>query len=116
MTTYSSKSYELRDISDFFKKRSLFWSENFKKICVSFLTLYAFIICQVIIRPQYYINASLISAPVLILYQNVRGTLMKCQLCYHYTDNVSKGNCKFNENPKHLNVAGLSYQFLFYLI
>ena len=31
------------------------------------------------------------------------------------TDNVSKGNCKFNENPKHLNVAGLSYQFLFYL-
>ena len=41
---------------------------------------------------------------------------MKCQLCYHDTDNVSKGNCKFNENPKHLNVAGLSYQFLFYLI
>ena len=38
---------------------------------------------------------------------------MKCQLCYHDTDNVSKGNCKFNENPKHLNVAGLSYQFLF---
>ena len=41
---------------------------------------------------------------------------MKCQLCYHDTDNVSKSNCKFNENPKHLNVAGLSYQFLLYLI
>ena len=41
---------------------------------------------------------------------------MKCQLCYHDTNNVSKGNRKFNENPKHLNVARLSYQFLFYLI
>ena len=40
---------------------------------------------------------------------------MKCQSCYHDPDNVSTGNCKFNENPKHLNVAGLSYQFLFYL-
>ena len=40
---------------------------------------------------------------------------MKCQLCYHDTNNVSKGNRKFNENPKHLNVARLSYQFLFYL-
>ena len=35
---------------------------------------------------------------------------MKCQLCYHDTNNVSKGNRKFNENPKHLNVARLSYQ------
>ena len=41
---------------------------------------------------------------------------MKCQLCYHDTNNVSKGNRKFNENPKHLNVARLSYRFLFYLI
>ena len=41
---------------------------------------------------------------------------MKCQLCYHGTNNVSKGNRKFNENPKHLNIARLSYQFLFYLI
>ena len=43
---------------------------------------------------------------------------MKCQLCYHDTDYVSKGNCKLNENPKHLNVAGPSYQFFFlsYLI
>ena len=36
---------------------------------------------------------------------------MKCQLCYHDTNNVSEGNRKFNENPKHLNVARLSYQF-----
>ena len=41
---------------------------------------------------------------------------MKCQLCYHDTNNVSEGNRKFNENPKHLYVARLSYQFLFYLI
>ena len=41
---------------------------------------------------------------------------MKCQLCYHDTDNVSKGNRKFNENPKHLNVARLSYQFLSILL
>ena len=41
---------------------------------------------------------------------------MKCQLCYHDTNNASKGNRKFNKNPKHLNVARLSYQFLFYLI
>ena len=103
-------------INGLFQKKITFLVRKFQKFCVWFLTLYAFIICQVIIRPQYYINASLISAPVLILYQNVRGTYMKCQLCYHDTDNVSKGNCKFNENPKHLNVAGLSYQFLFYLI
>ena len=69
-----------------------------------------------IIRAQYYTNASLISAPVLILCQNVRGAWMKCQLCYHDTDNESKGNRKFNETLKHLNVARLSYQFLFYLI
>ena len=36
---------------------------------------------------------------------------MKCQLCYHDTDNVSKCNCKFNENPKHLNVADLAINF-----
>ena len=41
---------------------------------------------------------------------------MKCQLCYHDTNNVSKSNRKFNQNPSHLNVARLSYQFLFYLI
>ena len=41
---------------------------------------------------------------------------MKCQLCYHDTDNISRGNRKFNENPKHLYVARLIYQFLFYLI
>ena len=41
---------------------------------------------------------------------------MKCQLCYHDTNNVSKGNHKFNENPNHLNEARVSYQFLFYLI
>ena len=69
-----------------------------------------------IIRTQFYTNASLISALVVILYQTVRGACMKCQLCYHDTNNVSKGNRKFNENPKHLNVARLSYQFLFYLI
>ena len=41
---------------------------------------------------------------------------MKCQLCYHDTDNVSKGNRKLNENTKHLNVARLSYQFLFLIL
>ena len=41
---------------------------------------------------------------------------MKCQCCDHDTNNVSKGNLKFNENPKHLNVTRLSYQFLLYLI
>ena len=57
-----------------FQKKITFLVRKFQKFCVWFLTLYAFIICQVIIRPQYYINASLISAPVLILYQNVRRT------------------------------------------
>ena len=60
--------------SDFFKKKITFWGRKFQKFCVWLLTLYAFIICQVIIRTQYYTNASLISAPVVILYQNVRGT------------------------------------------
>ena len=41
---------------------------------------------------------------------------MKCQLCYHDTSDVSKGNRKFNENPNHLKAARVSYQFLFYLI
>ena len=41
---------------------------------------------------------------------------MKCQSCYHDTNNVSKDNRKFNENPKHLSGARHSYQFLFYLI
>ena len=36
---------------------------------------------------------------------------MKCQCCYHDTNNVSKDNRKFNENPKHLSVA-----IYFYLI
>ena len=60
-------------ISDFFKKKITFLVRKFQKFCVSLLTLYAFIICQVIIRTQYYTNASLIAAPVVILYQNVRG-------------------------------------------
>ena len=30
---------------------------------------------------------------------------MKCQLCYHDTNNVSKGNCKFNEKSKHLSAG-----------
>ena len=55
-------------------KRSLFWSENFKNfVSVFFFTLYAFIISKVIIRTQNYTNASLISAPLVISYQNVRG-------------------------------------------
>ena len=57
-----------------FQKKITFLVRKFQKFCVWFLTLYAFIICQVIIRTQYYTNASLISASVLILYQNVRGT------------------------------------------
>ena len=56
-----------------FQKKITFLVRKFQKICVWLLTLYAFIICQVIIRTQYYTNASLISAPVVILYQNVRG-------------------------------------------
>ena len=99
-----------------FKKKITFWVRKFQKFCVWFLTLYAFIISKVIIRTQNYTNASLISAPVVISYQNVTGAWMKCQLCYHDTNNVLKGNRRFNENPKHLNVARLSYQFFFYLI
>ena len=57
----------------FSKKKITFLVRKFQKFCVWLLTLYAFIICQVIIRTQYYTNASLISAPVVILYQNVRG-------------------------------------------
>ena len=56
-----------------FQKKITFLVRKFQKFCVWLLTLYAFIICQVIIRTQYYTNASLISAPVVILYQNVRG-------------------------------------------
>ena len=48
-------------LSDFLKKKIYVW----------FLTLYAFIISKVIIRTQNYTNASLISAPVVISYQNV---------------------------------------------
>ena len=55
-----------------FKKKITFLVRKFQKFCVWFLTLYAFIICKVIIRTQYYTNASLISAPVVILYQNVK--------------------------------------------
>ena len=88
-----------------FQKKITFLVRKFQKNCVWFLTLYAYIISKVIIRTQNYTNASLISAPVVISYQNVRGAGMKCQLCYHDTNNVYKGNRKFNENPKHLNVA-----------
>ena len=56
-----------------FQKKITFLVRKFQKFCVWLLTLYAFIICQVIIRTQYYTNASLISAPVVILYQSVRG-------------------------------------------
>ena len=56
-----------------FQKKITFLVRKFQKFCVWLLTLYAFVICQVIIRTQYYTNASLISAPVVILYQNVRG-------------------------------------------
>ena len=56
-----------------FQKKITFLVRKFQKFCVWLLTLYAFIICQVIIRTQYYTIASLISAPVVILYQNVRG-------------------------------------------
>ena len=56
-----------------FQKKITFLVRKFQKFCVWPLTLYAFIICQVIIRTQFYTNASLISAPVVILYQNVRG-------------------------------------------
>ena len=58
-------------VPDFFKKRSLFWSENLTNFVSGFFTLYAFIISKVIIRTQNYTNASLISAPVVISYQNV---------------------------------------------
>ena len=60
------------DISDFLKKYH-FFGQKISKILCQALALYAFIICQVIIRTKYYTNASLISAPVVILYQNVRG-------------------------------------------
>ena len=49
-----------------FSKKDHFLVRKFQKFCVWLLTLYAFIICQVIIRTQYYTNASLISAPVVI--------------------------------------------------
>ena len=57
----------------FKKKKITFWVRKFQNFCVWFLTLYAFIISKVIIRAQNYTNASLISAPVVISYQNVRG-------------------------------------------
>ena len=62
-----------RDFIGLFQKKITFLVRKFQKFCVWLLTLNAFIICQVIIRTQYYTNASLISAPVVILYQNVRG-------------------------------------------
>ena len=74
---YSEKSENVVGLDPcigLFQKKITFLVRKVQKFCVLFLTLYAFIICQVIIRPQYYINASLISAPVLILYQIVRGT------------------------------------------
>ena len=97
----------------FSKKKDHFFGQKISKIlCLVFY----FIISKVSIRTLNYTNASLISAPVVISYQNVRGALMKCQCCYHDTNNVSKDNRKFDENTKHLSVARLSYQFLFYLI
>ena len=41
-----------------FQKKITFLVRKFQKFCVWLLTLYAFIICQVIIRKQYYTNAS----------------------------------------------------------
>ena len=38
---------------------------------------------------------------------------MKCQCFYHDTNNVSEGNRKINENPKHLNVAINFFSILF---
>ena len=55
----------------FSKKKITFLVRKFKKNCVWLFTLYAFIISKVIIRTQNYTNASLISAPVVISYQNV---------------------------------------------
>ena len=56
-----------------FQKKITFLVRKCKKFCVWFLTLYVFIISKVIIRTQNYTNASLISAPVVISSQNVRG-------------------------------------------
>ena len=55
-----------------FSKKDHFFGQKIQKFCVWFLTLYAFIISKVIIRTQNYIDASLISAPVAISYQNVQ--------------------------------------------
>ena len=54
-----------------FQKKITFSVRKFQKFCVWFFTLYAFIISKVLIRTHNYTNASLISAPVVILYQNV---------------------------------------------
>ena len=54
-----------------FQKKITFSVRKFQKFCVWFLTLYAFIISKVIIRTQNYTNASLISEPLVISYQNV---------------------------------------------
>ena len=54
-----------------FQKNIIFLVRKFQKFCVWFLTLYAFIISKVMIRTQDYTNASLISATVVISYQNV---------------------------------------------
>ena len=54
-----------------FSKKITFLARKFQKFCVRFLTLYAFIISKVIIRTQNYTNESLISAPVVISYQNL---------------------------------------------
>ena len=70
MSEADGKQCEIHVIG-LFQKKITFLVRKFQKFCVWLLTLYAFIICQVIIRTQYYINASLISAPVVILYQNV---------------------------------------------
>ena len=70
---YYSKAVEatVQKPDFFFKKKITFLVRKFQKFCVWFLTLYAFIISKVIIKTQNYTNASLISAPVVISYQNV---------------------------------------------
>ena len=64
-------SLKLFSYSGLFQKKITFLVRKFQKFCVWFLTLNAFIISKVIIRTQNYTNASLISAPVVISYQNI---------------------------------------------
>ena len=56
-----------------FQKKDHFFGQKISKIlCLVFDFIYAFIISKVIIRTQNHTHAGLISAPVVISYQNVR--------------------------------------------